>query len=84
MSLTAKVMAGMVLGPIVGVIFNLIDSAFINTHVVGGLFAMIGKMFVNALKMLVVPLVIFSQLCGVMGIGDIRVLGRVGGKSLAL
>ena len=84
MSLTAKVMAGMVLGLIVGVVFNMMDSAFINTHVVGGLFAMIGKMFVNALKMLVVPLVLFSLLCGVMGIGDIRVLGRVGGKSLAL
>ena len=84
MSLTVKVMLGMGLGLIVGVIFNMIDSSFINTHVVGGLFAMIGKMFVNALKMLVVPLVFFSLICGVTGIGDIRVLGRVGGKSFAL
>lgn len=83
LSLTTKVVIGMVLGFITGVVFNLIDSSFINTHIVGGLFAMIGKMFVNALKMLVVPLVIFSLICGVTGIGDIRLLGRVGGKAFA-
>lgn len=84
MSLTVKVLIAMVLGIIVGVVFNKIGSDFINTHVVGGFFAMIGKMFVNALKMLVVPLVFFSLICGVAGIGDIRVLGRVGGKSFGL
>ena len=45
---------------------------------------MIGKMFVNPLKMPVVPLVIFSLICGVTGIGDIRVLGHLGGRSLVL
>ena len=84
MSLTVKVMIGMVAGLIVGIVFNAIDSDFINTHIVGGFFAMVGTMFVNALKMLVVPLVIFSLICGVTGIGDIRVLGRVGGKSFGL
>lgn len=84
MSLTAKIMIAMGLGIVVGILFNTIQSEFINAHIVGGVFAMIGKMFVNALKMLVVPLVFFSLICGVTGIGDIRVLGRVGGKSFAL
>ncbi|WP_432698302.1 dicarboxylate/amino acid:cation symporter [Marinobacterium sp. YM272] len=84
LSLTSKILIGMIAGVILGVIFNIIDSNFINTHIVGGLFAMIGKMFVNALKMLVVPLVFFSLITGVTGIGDIRLLGRVGGKSFAL
>ena len=70
MSLTVKVMIGMVSGIIVGLIFNQIGSDFIATYVTGGLFAMIGKMFVNALKMLVVPLVFFSLICGVAGIGE--------------
>lgn len=83
-SLTTKIMIGMGAGIVVGLIFNQIDSAFINTHIVAGLFAMVGKMFVNALKMLVVPLVVFSLICGVLGIGDIRILGRVGGKAFAL
>ncbi|MGH1420061.1 MAG: dicarboxylate/amino acid:cation symporter [Hyphomicrobiaceae bacterium] len=84
MSLTAKVLIGMVLGVVVGVIFNKLGNPFINENIVGGLFAMIGKMFVNALKMLVVPLVTFSLICGVTGIGDIRMLGRVGGKAFGL
>jgi Na+/H+-dicarboxylate symporter len=84
MSLTVKVMTGMVLGVITGVVFNAIDSSFINEHVVAGFFGMVGTMFVNALKMLVVPLVVFSLICGVLGIGDIRMLGRVGGKSFGL
>ncbi|SDX10380.1 Na+/H+-dicarboxylate symporter [Albimonas donghaensis] len=84
LSLTAKVMIGMGLGLATGLIFNAIGSDFINAHIAGGLFAMIGKMFVNALKMLVVPLVVFSLICGVAGIGDIRVLGRVGGRAFGL
>lgn len=83
-SLTTKIAAGMVLGLIVGTLFNVLNIEFINEHVVGGLFGMIGKMFVNALKMLVVPLVIFSLICGVAGIGDIRLLGRVGGRAFGL
>lgn len=83
-SLTAKIMIAMGLGIVVGILFDVLNSSFIDTHVVSGFFAMIGKMFVNALKMLVVPLVFFSLLTGVTGIGDIRVLGRVGGKSFGL
>ena len=83
-SLTTRIMLGMALGVATGLVLNRIGSPFIDEHIVGGLFAMIGKMFVNALKMLVVPLVIFSLLTGVMGIGDIRALGRVGGRAFVL
>lgn len=84
MTLTTKIMLAMGLGLVTGVILNAADIAALNTHLVGGLFYMIGRMFVNALQMLVVPLVFFSLICGVAGIGDIRILGRVGGKSFAL
>ncbi len=84
LSLTAKIAIGMALGLIAGTLLNIIDSPFVNEHLVGGLFGMIGKMFVNALKMLVVPLVVFSLICGVAGIGDIRLLGRVGGRAFGL
>jgi Na+/H+-dicarboxylate symporter len=84
MSLTMKVLVGMFLGVIVGIIIDNVNSPFIDEHIVKGLFTMVGTMFVNALKMLVVPLVIFSLICGVTGIGDIKVLGRVGGKSFGL
>jgi len=88
MSLTVKVLLGMGLGIAAGLAINLLElntaGSFVNVYIIDGLFHVVGKMFVNALKMLVVPLVIFSLICGVCGIGDIRALGRVGGKSFAL
>lgn len=88
MSLTMKVIVGMALGIVLGLFFNIAglnaDGSFINTYLVDGLFLVVGKMFVNALKMLVVPLVFFSLICGVCGIGNLNTLGRVGSKSFAL
>lgn len=88
MTLTAKVLWSMLLGIIVGLIINLSNlnslDSFINEYVVEGLFYIVGKMFITALKMLVVPLVFFSLISGVLGIGDIRKLGSVGIKSFGL
>ena len=88
MSLTSKVLIGMALGIIVGLAINMLHlnpkGSFIDENIVNGLFLIIGKMFVVALKMLVVPLVLFSLITGVLGIGDIRQLGKVGAKSFVL
>jgi len=88
MTLTTKVLIGMLLGIIVGLGINLggLNEAgsFVNEYVTNGFFGIIGKMFVTSLKMLVVPLVFFSLITGVLGIGDIGALGKVGGKSFVL
>lgn len=88
MSLTSKVLIGMALGIAIGLFFNLLglnaEGSFVNNYIVNGLFLIIGKMFVTSLKMLVVPLVFFSLITGVLGIGDIKSLGKVGGKSFVL
>ena len=88
MTLTAKVLWAMLLGIIVGLVINLTGlntpESFTNEYVVGGLFYVVGKLFITALKMLVVPLVFFSLISGVFGIGDISKLGKVGAKSFAL
>ena len=88
MSLTIKVLVGVFLGILLGLFINLSglnsQDGWINTYIVDGLFFVIGKMFVNGLKMLVVPLVFFSLICGVCGIGNLNTLGRVGGKSFLL
>lgn len=44
----------------------------------------IGDLFVKAIKMLVVPLIFFSLVSGVAAIGDVRRLGRVGGRAMLL
>jgi len=78
----------MALGILVGLVINMggfnTEGSFVNEYVVGGLFYVVGKLFITALKMLVVPLVFFSLLSGVFGIGDISKLGKVGAKSFAL
>jgi len=88
MNTTFKVLLGMVLGIIVGLILNLTglnaDGTWANSYLTDGAFKVVGTMFVNALKMLVVPLVFFSLVCGVCGIGDIKLLGRIGSKSFFL
>ncbi|XOV68434.1 MAG: dicarboxylate/amino acid:cation symporter [Fluviicola sp.] len=43
-----------------------------------------GTIFINALKLIAVPLVLFSIITGVAGMGDPRLLGRIGGKTLGL
>jgi len=88
MTLTTKVLIGMGLGILVGLAINFAglnaEGTFVGDNIVNGLFHIIGKMFVTALKMLVVPLVFFSLITGVLGIGDIGALGKVGAKSFAL
>lgn len=88
MSLTLKVLIGMAAGMVIGLAINLsgvnIEGSFINEYIVKGVFLIVGTMFVSALKMLVVPLVLFSLITGVCGIGNLKTLGRVGGKSFCL
>ncbi|GAB5487748.1 MAG: dicarboxylate/amino acid:cation symporter [Parasphingorhabdus sp.] len=44
----------------------------------------IGDFFIKAIKMLVVPLIFFSLVSGVVAIGDLSKLGKVGGRALIL
>ncbi|MFO7734981.1 MAG: dicarboxylate/amino acid:cation symporter [bacterium] len=85
-SLTIKIFIALLAGAITGVILNLIkeyDSAGIaQKWLTDGIFSLAGKMFISAIKMLVVPLVLTSLICGAAGIDDIRKLGRVGVKTL--
>ena len=82
-SMTKKILRGMVLGLVLGSLINNFahDVAWVQDYLVIGLFHVLGAMFISMLKMLVVPLVTFSLICGVVGIGDIGKLGRVGGKA---
>lgn len=44
----------------------------------------IGDFFIAAVKMLIVPLIFFSLVSGVTGLGDVRKLGRVGGRTILM
>ncbi|HPM47797.1 MAG TPA: dicarboxylate/amino acid:cation symporter [bacterium] len=85
-SLTNQIFFALIAGALTGVILNIVSagqhSGFINNWLVSGLFEIVGKMFISAIRMLVVPLVLTSLICGAAGINDIKKLGRVGGKTL--
>jgi Na+/H+-dicarboxylate symporter len=68
-----------------------ISSASSESSWITGLFNFIigaahvgGKVFVNSLKMLVVPLVFISLVCGVCSLSDPKALSRIGGKAMGL
>ncbi|WP_102409393.1 dicarboxylate/amino acid:cation symporter [Vibrio cyclitrophicus] len=86
MSLTGRVILGMVVGIFTGFAIQSLfaDSGFVNNYIVNGLFEVGGKIFVASLKMLVVPLVFVSLVCGTSSLKDLSTLGRMGGKTLAL
>lgn len=86
MNMTNKILLWMVAGLIVGSLINNFasDNLWVQSYLVMGLFHVVGAVFISMLKMLVVPLVTFSLICGVCGIGDISKLGRVGGKAFVL
>ena len=44
----------------------------------------LGDIFINILKLIAVPLVLFSIIGGVASLGDVKKLGRLGGKTLGL
>ena len=83
---TGKILLGMVLGVIVGIILNYAvpDSAVKNDVIINGVLYVIGNGFLRLMKMLVVPLVFTSLICGAAAIGDTKTLGQVGVKTIAL
>jgi len=77
--LHTKILLGLALGVIAGVVTN---RVFGGDHprvvwVVDNLTQPVGQLFLRLLLMIVVPLVFSSLVVGVAGIGDIRKLGRV-------
>ena len=85
LGLTSRIFIGLIGGLILGVILNLFvpHSYFRDTILVEGIFYVIGNGFIRLMKMLVVPLVFCSLVCGSASIGDTKALGKVGGKTIA-
>ncbi|MFK0571528.1 dicarboxylate/amino acid:cation symporter [Endozoicomonas sp.] len=85
-SLTTKVLVGMVAGLATGLIIRtfLADSFFVGHYITDGLFHVIGQIFISSLKMLVVPLIFTSIVCGTCSLTDASTLGRLSAKTLLL
>lgn len=96
-NLTKRIVIGMIAGILTGFLLKLLmpqgsdfviplyffDFSF-RSFFVDGIFEIGGQIFVASLKMLVVPLVFVSLVCGTCSLNDTAKLGRIGGKAIGL
>ena len=74
LSMWQKILIALVLGSLAGIVFG--EKAAI--------LAPIGKLFMNAISMIVLPLVLVSIVCSVMSVSDISTMRRVTIKTLII
>ena len=85
MSFTKKIIVSMILGILIGVTFNLtslIESS-LGTHV-ANLLDLVSYLFLSSLKLIIVPLIFFSIVCGIVSLSDDVSISRLGIKTLLL
>jgi Na+/H+-dicarboxylate symporter len=71
-----KLIIAILIGAIAGILCGwLFGSAMVSI-------AWIGDLFLDALKMMIIPLIVAAVISGVASLGDIRKLGKVGGATL--
>lgn len=78
LSLHWKIIIGMILG----VIWSIISSVFGFSDFTINWISPFGDIFINLLKLIAIPLVLFSVIKGVSSISNISLLGRIGFKTL--
>jgi Na+/H+-dicarboxylate symporter len=69
----SQIFIGLILGAVAGLVYGP-DVAVIKP---------VGTAFIRLIKMVVIPLIFASLLVGVASLGDLRKIGRIGGKTLA-
>lgn len=81
MTLTTRVLIGLVAGLGLGLVVARSDAPALTAAAVA--IEPLGTLFINAIRMTVIPLVMGSLIVGVASTPDPRTIGRVGGRGLA-
>lgn len=93
MNLTTKILTGMLAGLMLGIAINSVQHSewassalisWLQWALVEGLFDVVGAIFIASLKLLVVPLVFVSLVCGCSALGNNSRMGGMALKTLAL
>lgn len=79
MNLSYQIFASLILSVIVGLALGDSAAGWVNAWI-----APIGNMFINLIKMVIVPVVFCSLVVGMTSMGDMKKLGRIGVKTLAI
>lgn len=81
MKLARNIIIALIAGVVAGLVLNIFSPDFFS-KADAFLFKPLGTIFLNLMKMLVVPVVFISIALGTVGIGDPKKLGRIGGKTI--
>ena len=73
-----------IIGMALGIVWALLSAHFGWSTFTLNWIKPFGDIFLNALKLIALPLVLFSVIGGIIGIGNPQLLGRMGGKTLGL
>ncbi len=86
MNLTVRILIGMAAGVLVGLAVQgfTSDGHWIQAVLIQDVFDAGGKVFIASLRLMVVPLVLVSLVCGSSSLADGASMGRLGGKSIGL
>lgn len=82
MSLTTKVLIGLTLGLATGIAISVSGNATLLR--LPAFIEPIGTLWINAIRMTVIPLVVSAILVGVTSLPDAKTIGRIGGRALGL
>lgn len=82
MALTTKVLIGLIAGLGLGLGISGVDSAV--TRSLLAVLGPLGTIFINAIRMTVIPLIVASLIVGVSAAPDTRSVGRIGARALVL
>lgn len=80
MSLTTRVLIALVAGLGLGVGVSMSDNSVLGT--LARIIEPFGTVFINAIRMTIIPLVVSSLIVGVASAPDSRTIGRLGGRAL--
>ena len=85
MSFTKKIIVAMILGIITGVFLNIFSyDTSLSNFIVINFFNIVSDLFISALKLVIIPLIFFSIVCGIISLSDDTSLSRLGIKTLSL
>jgi len=82
MSFTVRVLLGLVAGLAIGILIAGTDVAWLLA--LPGIVEPVGLLFINAIRMTVLPLVVSSLIVGVAATGDAATVGRLGARAIVL
>ena len=80
--LHAQVGIALVAGFLAGVGIRMLVAAGVPAEPVGEAIGVVGDIFLRLLKMIIIPLIFTSLVCGVASLGDARSVGRVGLRTM--